>query len=149
VDVDGAETMYRNLGKEVFGYSFGGYTRGIIRGFQKKGFYNGKRLKEIIEEFVGETEELSSLHSLPVKIFVVSAKKQDGKLKPFIFRSYESREEEKDGNDHVRHQYYNGSTDGRGITLAQALLATSAAPAYLPSIFIGALYSSHERKDYA
>lgn len=130
VDVDGAERMYRTLGREVFGYRFGDYTRGAIRALRNEGFYNGMRLKKIVEEFVGETDELSSLHLLPTKVFVVAAQKREGRLGPYIFRSYESSEQEAS-------TYYTGSTNGRGITLAQALLATSAAPGYLPPIRIG------------
>jgi predicted acylesterase/phospholipase RssA len=63
-------------------------------------------------------------------VFVVAAQKREGRLGPYIFRSYESSEQEAS-------TYYTGSTNGRGITLAQALLATSAAPGYLPPIRIG------------
>jgi patatin-like phospholipase/acyl hydrolase len=129
--------MYRNLGKKVFGYSFGNYTRGAIRTLQQEGFYNGQQLREIVEQVVGEHVELDSLHDLRVKVFVVSAQKRDGRLGPFIFRTYGSRDEE----EGQHHRYYRGSIDGRGITFAQALLATSAAPGYLPSVQIGALPS--------
>jgi hypothetical protein len=129
VDADGAERMYRTLGSRVFGYRFGDYTRGTIRTLRKEGFYKGKRLKKIVEEFVGE-DELRSLHSLPTKVFVVAAQRCKGRLVPYIFRSYESGEQEGSAS-------YTGTTNGRGITLAQALLATSAAPGYLPPIRIG------------
>jgi len=133
VGVDGAEEMYRNLGKKVFGYSFGNYTLGAIRTLQQEGFYDGQQLREIIEQVVGEHVELGSLHDLRVKLFVVSAQRRDGRLGPFIFRTYGSSDEE----EGQHHRYYRGSIDGRGITFAQALLATSAAPGYLPSVQIG------------
>ncbi len=138
VGVDGAEKMYRNLGEKVFGYSFGNYTRGAIRTLQQAGFYNGQTLRELVEQVVGEHAELGSLHDLRVKLFVVSAQKRDGRLGPFIFRTYGSPSDEEAGQ---HHRYYRGSIDGRGITFAQALLATSAAPGYLPSVQIGALPS--------
>jgi predicted acylesterase/phospholipase RssA len=77
-------------------------------------------------------------------VLVSATKEGEQTLRPFLFRSYPAPGDEETEEEKLARKMYGGSYTGHGIALSQAMLATSAAPYYFPSINIGLLHPKSE-----
>jgi predicted acylesterase/phospholipase RssA len=121
--------LYEKLGSQIFGYTFGNIVRINIRELIQRGWYDASKFERLLDESLCNSQniDLSTLHTKEPKVFCVSATREDNPT-PFIFRSYVA---------HHDSPFYSGTITGRGVSVTQAVRASTAAPLYFSPVTIG------------
>jgi calcium-independent phospholipase A2-gamma len=134
--------IFKKMGPEIFGYTFGYYTFGVFSTlFGNGSWYSTKKLKNIFEREFGETllsevapgTVLREGHTIP-HWCCISTKITTDQYTPFVFRNYQCpvRKGTKDKNGLVTNSL--SQTDGTNLKtetkIHEAVLSSCVAPTY-------------------